>query len=175
MVCALNNHAGGKQLSNDLFIRAISWTRALLRLPFLLRGASQGHLLKSDLVGNACALDERVFLLVQLGAQIINLLMLVKDLQLLKVEVSFFELQTLPIFLLHKSLSLLLDLDFVETILLSLSHLTTHLCLLLPDLPRQLNVVISALLTALHRHLLLGEVVVCDGLYRLPLRLLVLF
>lgn len=132
------------------------------------------HLLDSNLVGDASALDERVLLLTKLGAQIFNLLMFVENLQFLEVEIPLFELKPFAGFFLDQSLSLPLDLYFFESGFFCFSHLAPHLCLFLPDLSRQLDVVFSAFLSAQHRRLLLGVVVVGDRCCCLPLRLLVL-
>lgn len=84
------------------------------------------HLLNADFIRDPSALNERVFVLAELTAKLVDALVFVQDLQLFEVEVPLFQLDPLAGVLLDQPLFLLSDFQFDQSSLLDLLHLPAH-------------------------------------------------
>ena len=169
---------GKRSEHGHCLVRTLHIRLSLLARDLLLGGRGGPdlrHFLQSDLVGDPCALDERVSVIAQFVAQLIDLLMFIENLQLLEVEVALFVLQSLSGLFLHQPLPFFLNLDLLKALLLGLSQLATHLGFLLADLACKLDVVFPTLFGAHLRHLLLRVVVFCGFRRLLALLFLVFF
>lgn len=87
----------------------------------------------ADLVGDAATLDVRVFVLVKLSAELVDALVFVENLQFFELGVALLEIQAFLRVLLDEPLTFLLDLDFRQSLLLSLCKFLLD-AVLLPSL-----------------------------------------